>query len=388
MKKSVLVLLIVLALLAIGIGMTSAQESVTLKALTLEAVTLYPGPSAEGEAVAELPAFTEVVVLGTNNAGDWLQVEAADGAGYAPVGSFLVLNLPPLAPKVIVATAEAGATSLFAEPDLGAEFLGEAVDGTAASVLGTYGEWAYIELEKGGYAWSIASAWAALPEGTVKAMVNLGSTPELGVFVEAKIGSEVATTVPNGEVLYVLSAVDEQWSEVMAPDGTTGYAITSNLAVLPGTMVETDVDAALAGIYSEPAVTADIITTLEDGVAVTYVAEVDEYWIEVYHPAFGMGYGLKDAFGNVFFVAENQTDEAVVRAGPSSFTNAGVAQIAKGTEVVVMGKNADGTWVQVALPFSEVDFSENGVNGWMAEFLFQDNVGEVVFDSSILSVTE
>jgi SH3-like domain-containing protein len=232
----------------------------------------------------------------------------------------------------------------------------------------------------------VASAWTALPEGAVKAQVNLGSAPELGVFVEAKIGSEVATTVPNGEVIYVLSTVDDQWSEVMAPDGTTGYAISSNLSVLPSTMIETDVSSAMAGIYTEPNVTADIIATLGNGVAMTYVAEVDDYWIEVYHPSFGVGYGMKDAFGNIFFVAENQTNDAVVRAGPSSFTSAGVAQLAKGAKVVVTGKNAEGTWVKVTIPFSELDFGENGVSGWMAEFLFQNNVGQVVFDDSILSV--
>jgi hypothetical protein len=143
-----------------------------------------------------------------------------------------------------------------------------------------------------------------------------------------------------------------------------------------------------AGIYAEPDQTAELVTALDNGITVMWVADVDEFWVEVYHPLFGTGYGLKVNFSNPFFVAENQTDDAVVRAGPSSATEPGIAQIAAGTEVLITGVNEDGTWVKVAIPFSEVDFPQYGVDGWMAEFLFQDNVGELVFDKDLLGVAE
>ncbi|MBN2303814.1 MAG: SH3 domain-containing protein [Anaerolineae bacterium] len=390
MKIRLLVLLTLLAVLAFAVtGLTSAQESVQIKAVTLGAAGLYADASAEAEMVAEIPAYAEVSVLATNVSGDWIEVDAAEGAGFVMASDLLVLNIPALAPKMMVATASAGATSLFAVPDLSGEFIGGVPDGTVATLLGVDGEWAYVEMEDGARVWSIASSWGAMPEGAYKALVNAGNMDSLGVFAEASINAALAGTVADGGVVTVLAMADDTFSEVMAADGSTGYVLSGNLSALPAEMIETaSTGQAKAGIYAAPEVTADILATLDNGVVMTYMGEVDEYWIEVYHPKFGMVYGLKVNFGNVFFVAENQTDEAIVRAGPSSFTNPAVAQLPKGAMVVVTGVNEDGTWLKVALPFSEVDFSENGVDGWMADFLFQDLVGAMTVDTGMLSVVD
>ena len=385
--KRLVVLLIVVALFTVsGISLTSAQENTQLKAVAPTTVMLYAEPGSGAEVVAEVAAGTEMTILATNRDGSWLEVNAAGSTGYVALNEVVVLNISALAPMIEVAVSSVSATSLFAEPDFAGEFLGAIDDGAVAKQLGSYGEWAYIETADGQRGWSIVSAWSALPAEAAMAQVTLGSVSQMGIFVEPKVGVDLAATANDGDVVIVLGAVNDEWVEVTV-DGSTGYALAGNLAMLPTTYVETEVSNTKAGVFADTDFAADVVASLDDGVEVVYVGAVDDYWIEIYHPTFGVAYGLADHYSNVYFPAVVGTDDAVVRAGPSSFTYNGVAQIAAGTTVLVKGMNEAGDWYQVSIPLSEVDFGENGVEGWMADFLFQDNVGASTIDASLLSVT-
>lgn len=388
MKVRALVFVVVLALTLTGVGVVAAGGGTELRAVTDGAVTLYAEPNANADVVAELGAYSIASLLATDESGAWLQVSAAEGDGWVMASDVLVMNLPLLAPKVYVSTGQAGATGIYAEPSFSAAFLTSLNDGAVATVLATKGEWAFI-LSDAGLGWSVASAWEALPDDAYPALVSLGATPEMGVFTEAMIGADVAATVPDGAAVWVLSAVDEQWVEVLTASGAMGYALASNFEPLPGLMVD-----AVAGsnanpaLYDAPDFGANVVASLEDGTSLTYVAAVDDFWVELYHPAHGMAYGLANNFGPVYTAATVQQADAIVREGPNDNIYNAVAQLPAGTQVIAKGLSASGVWVEVALPFSEVDYGYNGLDGWMRDFLFVDAQGNSSLDLSVLEVTE
>ncbi len=388
MKNRILVLLIVLALAVVsGVGLTSAQQGTVLKAVTDGAATLYAEPSESAEVVAELADATVVTVLGTDETGVWLQVEAAEGAGYVMADNMIILDLPLLAPKAYVSTNRAGATSLFATPHIDGEYLMALPDGTVAQVLGINGEFAYIETPLG-TGWSIATDWEFMPEGAAAVLANLRNQPELPVFGEMDINGEVIATIPDDSMVYQLGPAEGIFAQVLTGDGTVGYVVESSLAALPNLYVEADTGSnGTAALFAAPDMAADILGTVEDGTVFVYVEAVDDYWVEVFHPDYGMAYSLAVNMGNVYTVATIQVEDAVLRAGPNDNLYEAVSLLPAGTKVIVQGVNSTGAWVQVAIPFSEVDWSYNGVNGWLRDFLFVDGLGNSDVPVDMLGVT-
>lgn len=388
MKHRVLALLIVLVLSVMSVGIAAAQGGPELKAVTTGAVTIYAEPNVGAEVVAEVAAFSEVKVLGTDTTGAWLQVDAGGNSGYAPLESFVVLNLPPLAPKYYVATNRTGATSFFAAPNVTAEFLGSLEDGTVATVLGVWESWAYIETAQG-RGWSLVADWEPLPEGARMASVVLGRVPELGVFAEPSVTADVVATFPEDTVLWLLGEPEGEFVEVLLPGGDTGYALAVNLSELPAVWVD-----AVAGRQTAPAlfaqadVSSEVLGMLEDGTSLVFVEAVDDTWIKLYHPAYGFGYGLASRFSPKYLVGTVQVPGAVVRVGPNDTLYNAIAQLGAETKVVIKGLSNNGVWFQVAIPFEEVDFGYYGVAGWMRDFLFADTLGNQTVDTSLLSVTE
>jgi hypothetical protein len=388
MKKRFLILLLVLALSAVsGLSLVTAQEGTEHKALTAADIALYELPDDGSEVVAELPAYTEVYILGTDETGVWLEVEADAGVGFAPVEDFIILNLPQLAPQVMVATSRAGNTSLFAAPSFGADFLGAAPDGTVAYLLGTDGEWAYAMTANGQTVWSIVSDWSVMPGTAYLGRVATGRAPELGIFAEAQAGSDLVATVPDGKALYVLG-MEGQWAEVLLMDGTMGYAVAANIAEVPNVWVEADVSRAQAALYAEPNQTAEIIEILDPGNPVYLMGAVDEYWAELFDPALGTVYALNVNLGNAYTPATVPVGESIVRAGPNDNIYTAIAELPRGTRVIAKGLSETEAWVQVAVPFGEIDFAYNGVDGWMRDYLFVDEFGESDLNIDILDITE
>ncbi len=387
MRKYLLILLVVLALSLMSVGIAAAGDGTDLKAISVSTLTVYASPGTTSDVVTELPVWSEVMILGTDESGVFMHVETADGEGYAPVDSFIALNLPLLAPKAYVATGSAGATSLFATPRLGEDFITALNDGTVATVLGTWAEWSYVSTAMG-TGWSLASDWSAMPDGSAQAVVSLGASPNLGIFAEAQAGADLVTTVPDGSVVWLMGPAEGQWDQVLLDDGSMGYALASDLELLPTTMVDAvGGSQSNAALYDAPDLGATLLGMLDAGTPVTYVAAVDDSWAQLYSPAYGMGYGLLNKFGGIYAVATNQTADAIVRAGPNDNLYNAIAMLPAGTPVIVKGVSASGAWVEVSIPFDEVDFPFNGVSGWMRDYLFVDAMGHSDLDTSILSVT-
>lgn len=387
MKKLVLVLLIVLALLAWG-GLVSAQGG-GLRAVVPGAATLYAEPSAEAEVVAELPASTEFTVTMTSEDGAWLTVVADDGSeGYVMADAAVVLSPAALAPLAYVAPSSAGATGLFTAPQIGADIVAQLPDGTVGMVLGTDGEFAYVATALG-KGWSVASAWEFLPDGSGPQLVTLNAQPEAGIFAEPNINADLLTTVPNGSLVFSAGAAEGEFQPVLAPDGSMGYMVLPALSPVPTTMVDTVGGAqSTAALFDAADFNSNIIAPIDNGTMIFLVSAVDDFWYEAYVPALGSGFVLGQKLGAPYTVATVQVDNAVVRAGPNDNVYNAIATVPAGTRVVAQGVSASGAWIQVAIPFSEVDFGYYGVSGWMRDYLFVDADGNSDLDTTFLAVTE
>ncbi|GEM_PF-2402151 len=394
MKNRIIVLLIVLTLsLVSGLGLTAAQESATLKAIALTATPLLSAPAADAEPVlgedgatpVEVAANEVVVVLGTDGTMAFLEVEAAGGTGYVPAENFVVFSPAALASKALVTSSEDNPKAVFAAPDLASEYLGAVPAGSVVTVLGSTDEFLYVAGADGLAGWTVGSAYEPLAADAYLATVALNSNPELGIFAEANVTSDIVTSVANGAWLYVTGPAEGQLSPILTQDGLTGYAVTSDLSPLPMVMVETSVSQAQVGIYVEPNQTADLLGTLGNGEVLYYVEAVDDYWTHIYSPVLGDGYALNVNLGTPFAIATVEVDGSNVRTCDNSDTCDVITQLNAGDKVIVTGINAAGDWVAVTVPFDQILYPYRGVNGWMANFLFESAPGELSFDPSVLA---
>jgi hypothetical protein len=394
MKNRVLVLLIVLALSAVsGLGITAAQDgggSSSLTALTVADVTLYTLPDPLTDPVADVPAFTQVQILATDDSGSWLQVVSGENQGYAPLDSFIILDLPLLAPKAYLATGGVPAALLSAPQSTSERIATLSTDGIVGSVLATSGVYNYM-LTPQGTGWSFTSNWAAMPDGATLALVVAPDAGILGVFSEASFTSDRVGTIADGSVVYQLGT-ESAFAQVLLPDGTIGYAISTNVVPLAPVMADlVGSDPASAGqvLFKEPQLTAEHLTpVLPGGTQLVFIEATSDFWAKVYDPVYGVGYAVASNLGPKYMVGTVRTQNAVVRAGPNDNVYSAVTTLEAGTKVVVKGVSQSGAWYQVAVPFSDVRYGYHGVEGWMRDFLFKDADGQMDFDPSLLAVTE
>jgi hypothetical protein len=392
MKKRVLVLLIVLALSAVsGLGITAAQGgggSTSLTALTVAEVSLYTLPDPLTDVVATVPANTAVQILATDDSGTWLKVASGENEGYAPNDSFIILDLPLLAPKAYLATGGVPAALLSAPQSTSDRVATLSTDGMVGTVLGSSGIYDYVMTPQG-TGWSFASNWKTMPDGATLAIVAAPTSGVLGVYSAADFTSDLLGSVADGTVLYRLGT-ESSFANVLLPDGTIGYCSATNIAALSPVMADL-MGGGTAGsvLFREAQLTGEHLTpALPDGTPLVFIEATSDFWARVYDPAYGVGYAVATKLGPKYTVATVRTQGAVVRAGPNDNVYKAVATLPAGTKVVVKGVSKSGAWYQVAIPFSDVTFGRNGVEGWMRDFLFKDASGQMDFDPSLLSVTE
>jgi hypothetical protein len=372
MKNWLLVLLVVLAVVAVSsVGLAAAQESTTLTAMVVEGAM--------------------VNVLATDETGAWLQVAGDAGEGYVMLDSVMVLNLPMLAPKMVVNTEQAAGTKLFSEPSFSSSYLAPLPKGTVASVLAVNGDWAYIQTAAG-TGWSPVSTWGDA-SGTVQSVSTEMLAGGVAVYDTPKLNAEPIAELPPGTNVYVASEADATYSLVYVDGLGLGYVQTKNLGDptdMAALYVEATTEMLTGGVavYDTPKLNAEPIAELPSGSVVMWVGTADDTYDTIYAPAYGEVYVQAKNLSNPFSVATVQVADAVVRAGPNDNLYDAVALLPAGTQVIVKGMSESGAWVEVAIPFDEVDFGYNGVSGWMRDFLFVDGAGETDLDTSMLAVTE
>ncbi|WP_162909411.1 SH3 domain-containing protein [Aggregatilinea lenta] len=381
MRKTVVVVLVLLVTLAFGgFGIAAAQSSNPVPGLITSTTSVYAEPSDSGEAVGELAAGTMVDVLRSNDNQTWYEVDAADVSGYVPADSLTLLASPLLGETVWAASGSAN-VAIFSAPDLNSDLLSTMSYGDVATVLGSDGgEWSVVVGPDGTTGWALTSALESLDDATL-AVVTMSSADAAGVYTDASITSELAGSVANGDTVYALGEPDGELVEVLAPEGVSGWMLTSQLTELPKASVSADVSSAAAGVYAAPELTADVLGDVDNGASVVFLGSVDDFWMEVYAPGLGMGYARKDNFGTPSVLGTTTYANAIVRQGPNDSIYKAITQLPAGTTLVVEGLSANGEWYQVEIPYDSILYPYNGLSGWI-------NASLVSTDASGLSVTE
>lgn len=386
LKRIFVLLLVLVALAAVSINTAGAQYDLMLRAITVKGTYLLLEPNADADRVQYVPMNTTVDIVSADVNLNYAQVTIGDLSGWMDVDDLMFVNLVPLGDILILDNARGASAAVYAVPDLGGEILATLDNGAEVTSLGVNGEWYYVMTPDGVFGWVVNSGFFALSADAQKVQVSV-SIPDIGVYSEASIRSDKVGAIANGTMVYIFGAADA-WTQVIAPDGTQGFALANQFgAPMPKAYITAEVSRALAGLYAEADLTSDIVGELENGKVVTYLGAVDGLWIQVFVPGYGDVYALSANFGNPFTVGTVQKADALVRAGPNDTIYEPIGQLAAGVKAVILGKNSDGSMVQVALPFSELDYASNGLEGWMRTFLFEDSRGGMDFDPGILAQT-
>jgi uncharacterized protein YgiM (DUF1202 family) len=292
-----LALLLALPLLMVGMilaaptGIALAQDESpfsedVVTATTTANLRIRNAPSTEGEILTVLPVGTVVGFTGlTDETGDWVQVDAADGptgwvaAAYlsnvpdnltvwSPVEAVApeateatVDEEPPFSEDVVTATTTANLRIRNA-PSTDSEVLTVLPVGTVVGFTGltdTTGDWVQVDAADGPVGWVAAAylsnvpdnltVWsptgAVAPEATEATVdeeppfsedvVTATTTVNLRIRNEPSTDSEVLTVLPVGTVVGFTGLTDEtgDWVQVDAADGPTGWVWAAYLSNVP-----------------------------------------------------------------------------------------------------------------------------------------------------------
>lgn len=369
MKRRVFVWLLIIATLTPGTTPFAAAQDEGLKAITLSDIAVYAGPRASGAPLVELTDNMLVRVLSTDPSGNWLRVEAVGEEGYIEAAQALILTPVLLAPAVTLTPSSASAT-LYATPSASSKKIGAIPPGGTLRVLGQREDWAYIATSDGLTGWVMGAARE--PAASLQAaLVQPGGDSAPSLLSEPDSAAEVVGALEGDQLVHLTGQTRGAFSEAMTTSGATGWVDSRLLSPLPNAYVNAvaGAEASLA-LYAAPSSTADVLTTLQAGAALTYLGRPNDLWIEVYSPEVGRAYGVASSFGPVYTTATVQVPDSNVRQGPDADRYDAIASLGIGTNVVVLGTNEARDWVKVLVPFSEIDFPYRGVEGWMAAFLF------------------
>jgi uncharacterized protein YgiM (DUF1202 family) len=276
-------LLLVGLLLAAPAGLVTAQGEPPFGEDVVTATTTFNlhirnEPSRDAESLAILPAGTVVGFTGlTDESGEWVQVDAADGPTGWVSAAFLsnvpdgltvwraeeaegeeeVAVEPPFGEDVVTATTTAN-LRIRSEPNLDAEVLATLPAGTVVGFTGLTdesGDWAQVDAADGPTGWVSAAFLSDVPEGLTVWSAD-ETTGEEEVAAEPPFGEDVVTATttvnlhirsepsPDAESLAILPAgtvvgftglTDEsgEWVQVDAADGPTGWVWAAFLSDVP-----------------------------------------------------------------------------------------------------------------------------------------------------------
>lgn len=351
---------------------------------------VYAEPSFTADLIADLENGATVYYMGEVD-DFWAEVfDAAFGSGYVlnenigtPYYAVNLMEIPADAELGVVtgesldllsaaASAEAEVvTSLSAGQ--GIYVYGDPVDGfvEAMTVDGGFSGFVAQDAAFSTVNYRVDAQPVSAPTGVQVAMLLSGNNPEVGLFAEGQAGSSLVTSVPGGTLVYVISEPVNNWAFVKLLDGeTAGWVLSSALSP----------DLAQSAVYASPDFGAEVVANLSQGTTVYYVDAVDDNWIEIYDPAFGVGYAPAVNFTNPYTTGTITLPNSIVRAGPNDNLYNAIAQLRAGTEVVAKGRTENGAWIQVTIPFAELDYGYYGVSGWISSALID-------VDASQLAVT-
>ncbi len=384
-KSWLIALMVLVSVLVIGQQPVVAQRDTRLIAVADGPIMLFAEPFDQSEVIAEVPPATLMSVVGTDESRSWLAVETLFGAGYVMMDDAIVLDLPVLAPQAYLEHASArlipaGPGNIDTEVELPV--------GTVVAILGFDGQFTYVDTPLG-FGWTRDVEWTVLPAATTAMMTGEADAP---VWASADSDATIIRMLSPETLVYRIDAPVGDYVPVLLPEGIMGYMHSDAVIELPRAYVEANAGASAgAGVYAEPAHGLERTGSLLDGTRAFFLGRetgTTGEFIKIYHPDVGVVYGLANSFTHPYAVATIAQTHSIVRAGPNDNIYSAIALLSPNTPVVVMGINMTGAWIEVALPFAEIDYAYQGVAGWTRDFLFVDDYGVSDLDKSILAMTE
>jgi uncharacterized protein YraI len=277
-------LLLVGMLLVAPAGIASAQDEPfgedVVTATTTANLHIRSEPSLDAESLAILPSGTLVGFTGlTDESGDWVQVDAADGpigwvwaaflsnvpdgltiwsADEAANGEEVADVEPPFGEDVVTATTTAN-LRIRSEPSLDAETLTILPAGTVVGFTGLTdesGDWVQVDAADGPIGWVWGAFLSDVPDGLTvwsadeaadeeevadvappfgEDVVTATTTFNLHIRIGPSVDAESLAILPAGTVVGFTGLTDESgdWVQVDAADGPTGWVWAAFLSDVP-----------------------------------------------------------------------------------------------------------------------------------------------------------
>ncbi|MBK7219742.1 MAG: SH3 domain-containing protein [Candidatus Promineofilum sp.] len=280
-----LLLLLIGIVLAVPAGIALAQDEPpfgedVVTATTTANLRIRSAPSPDAETLAILPAGTVVGFTGlTDESGDWVQVDAADGPTGWVSAAFLsnvpdgltvwsedgaaeeeevAADKPPFGEDVVTAMTTAN-LRIRSAPSLDGEMLAILPAGTVVGFTGLAdqsGDWVQVDAADGPTGWVSAAFLSNVPDGLTvwsedgaaeeeevaadeppfgEDVVTATTTANLRIRSAPRLDAEMLAILPAGTVVGFTGLTDESgdWVQVDAADGPTGWVSAAFLSNVP-----------------------------------------------------------------------------------------------------------------------------------------------------------
>lgn len=419
-------LFLALALFAVTTAQpTFAQDRAANGTVNTGALNVRSGPTIDASIVATVYQGNVVAVLGRSGSNTWVQVRTYNGEVGWVNSTYLIMDVPlnnlpvvgggtvtpPPGQTPAIGVVNTGAANVRTGPGYGYPIITIAYQGYTFTLLGRTADsaWAKVQMVDGTQGWvnfgaldtnvlasslPITDTPVTPPAGMTVGTVNTGA-----LNVRSGPGQEYASIAVayNGHVVQLLGRnTFSTWLKVRLFDGQEGwvnakYITTSypigNLpimwddAVIPGAPTAIVVTGNL-NVRTGPGASYASVTSIPYGTTLTLVGRnTDGTWVKV-----RMSNGTEGWVNASYLTTSvpvsslpivdgstgSGTPTAVVTTGALNVrSGAGpqygrVTVIYQGTNVTLIGRNADGSWVKVRL--------SNGTEGWVNATLIQANV--------------
>ena len=403
-----------------------AQTKVANGVVATGQLNVRSGPGIEYAVVTSVFSDAPLAIYGKSGYNTWVQVGTANGTTGWVNSTYIVMDVPlsglpvvggggttPPPPGQIpaVGVVNTGAVNVRSGPGYNYPILTIAYQGYTVNLLGRTGDsaWAKVQMVDGTQGWinfgaldttvpanslPVTEAPVTPPAGTAVGVVNTGQ-----LNVRSGPGTEygVTASVYNGHVVQLLGRnTFSTWLKVRLFDGQEGWVNAKYIsttypvgnlpvmwddAVIPGAPTAIVVTGNL-NMRTGPSASTTAITSVPYGTTFTLLGRNgDGTWVKVRTNSGQEGWVnasylttsvpvsslpiVDGSTGTGAATAVVNTGALNVRSGPG-VSYGSVAVVYQGTQVTLIGRNADGSWVKVRTP--------SGTEGWVNATLIQATV--------------
>ncbi len=405
---------------------TLAQDRAANGVVATGALNVRSGPSPDTSIVETVYQGNVVAVLGRSGFNTWVQVRTFNGRVGWVNSNYLVMDValnnlpvvggavtpqPPPGQVPAVGVVNTGAVNVRSGPGYGYPIITIAYQGYTFTLLGRTADnaWAKVQMVDGTQGWVNFGALDTTVPASSLPITDAPVTPPAGMNVgsvntgalnvrsgPAPSYSSLAVTY-NGHVVQLLGRNSSStWLKIRLFDGQEGWVnaryitTTTPISSLPVMWNDAVVPGAPTGIVntgnlnvrSGPGPNFSSVTVISHGDVVTLLGRnADGTWVKIRlsngtEGWINAGYITTNVAISSLPIVDGSTGTGTptavvttgalnVRSGPGAQFSS-IAVIYQGTQVTLIGRNADGSWVKVRL--------SNSTEGWVNVTLVQANV--------------